>query len=261
MGSGALGKRDTTYESGSTWIGNGKPFTNYFSRKMVQCLLNMIDKGGAICLSRFPNNQKERSKDYDTCTPFGRAYYKKETNYFVLPYIMILFINIVSVVYSAVFWSISAVSAAQILRQAQAHKMHIFDLHWYRFAIIYGIISICFIVVLSSQGLFSMLWVIGTKWLIIGRRRPGQYDWDESNYCQRWQLHLTLSRIMIKGYGFTTVIGPLTGSAYIGWFYRAMGAKIGKNCCIWAGGRVGLMTEPDLVEVSPSPSTLYIMAY
>lgn len=32
-------------------------------------------------------------------------------------------------------------------------------------------------------------------------------------------------------------------------FYRALGAKIGKNCTIWAGGRTGLMTEPDLVEL------------
>ena len=28
-----------------------------------------------------------------------------------------------------------------------------------------------------------------------------------------------------------------------------MGARIGKNCTIWAGGRTGLMTEPDLVEL------------
>lgn len=28
-----------------------------------------------------------------------------------------------------------------------------------------------------------------------------------------------------------------------------MGSKIGKDCCLWAGGRVGLMTEPDLVEL------------
>ena len=28
-----------------------------------------------------------------------------------------------------------------------------------------------------------------------------------------------------------------------------MGAKIGKNCAIFAGGRAGLMTEPDLVEL------------
>lgn len=45
------------------------------------------------------------------------------------------------------------------------------------------------------------------------------------------------------------MLGPITGSAYIVWFYRALGAKIGKNCSIWAGGRPGLMTEPDLVTL------------
>ncbi|KAF9563625.1 acetyl-CoA synthetase-like protein [Agrocybe pediades] len=228
MGSGALGKRDTTYEPGTTWIGN--------------------DKGEAICLTR-SSNEKEGVDTHDTVTPFGRAFYGNDANYYVLPYFMLLLISILNVTYSSLFWSISAVSAAQILRQAQIHLYNIFQLHWYRFGLLYGIISMCFVVILSLQGLFSMFWVVATKWIILGRRRPGSYDWDRSSYCQRWQLHLVLSRIMIKGYGFTAVLGPLSGSAYIVWFYRAMGAKIGKDCCIWAGGRTGLMTEPDLVEL------------
>ena len=64
---------------------------------------------------------------------------------------------------------------------------------------------------------------------------------------QRWQLHLTLSRLLYRGHGNGGVLGPITGSAYIVWFYRALGAQIGKNCAVWAGGRPGLMTEPDLV--------------
>ena len=66
---------------------------------------------------------------------------------------------------------------------------------------------------------------------------------------QRWQLHLTLCRLLYRGHGNGGVLGPLTGSAYIVWFFRAMGAKIGKNCAVWAGGRLGLMTEPDLVTL------------
>jgi hypothetical protein len=33
------------------------------------------------------------------------------------------------------------------------------------------------------------------------------------------------------------------------WFFRALGAKIGRNVSIFAGGKAGLLTEPDLVEV------------
>ena len=54
---------------------------------------------------------------------------------------------------------------------------------------------------------------------------------------------------MYRGHGNGGVLGSLTGSAYIVWFYRALGAKIGNNCALWVGGRVGLMTEPDLVTL------------
>lgn len=45
------------------------------------------------------------------------------------------------------------------------------------------------------------------------------------------------------------VLAPLAGTAYILWILRTLGAKIGKNCAIWAGGQMGTMTEPGLVEV------------
>lgn len=33
---------------------------------------------------------------------------------------------------------------------------------------------------------------IGLKHAIIGKRRPGLYNWDESSYCQRWQVDMTV---------------------------------------------------------------------
>lgn len=54
---------------------------------------------------------------------------------------------------------------------------------------------------------------------------------------------------MYRGHGNGGVLGSLTGTAYLVWFYRALGAKIGDNCALWVGGRVGLMTEPDLVTL------------
>lgn len=71
---------------------------------------------------------------------------------------------------------------------------------------------------------------------------------------QRWQLHLALSRPLHKGFGNSGVLGTLTGTAFIAWYYRALGAKIGKNCSLGAGGRTVLMTEPDLVELGNNVS-------
>ncbi|RDB18500.1 putative peroxisomal-coenzyme A synthetase [Hypsizygus marmoreus] len=228
MGSGSLCKRNTTYPDGSTWMGS--------------------ENGEAICLSTSPTAAHQNAS---TISPFGRAFYLREANYFVFPYFLIVLINFVVASLSATFWSISAVAAAQVLRHIHIHlrHLHLFRPHWYRLGLLYGLIAACFVMVLTLQAVISMAWVILTKWVIIGRRREGRYDWDQSSYCQRWQLHLTLSRLVYKGYGIGGVLAPLTGSVYIVWYLRALGAKIGKNCAIYAGGRTGLMTEPDLVEL------------
>ncbi|KAF7353427.1 Peroxisomal-coenzyme a synthetase [Mycena sanguinolenta] len=229
MGSGALGLRDTEYKDGSTWLGK-----------------DCLDDGSNKDLSR------------DTITPFGRAFYQRKASFFVYPYALILAINLFITALSATYWSISAVAAAQVLRRIDLHNSkQVTDIYrpsWFRPGIIYGLIGLCFVVVLNIQAILAILWVIATKWIVIGRRRDGQYAWDTSSYCQRWQLHLVLSRFVYKGYGNGGVLGPLTGSAYFVWYLRGMGARIGKNCALYPGGRAGLMTEPDLVQLGDNVS-------
>ena len=60
---------------------------------------------------------------------------------------------------------------------------------------------------------------------------------------------LALSRGVLAQPRGLHIIGTLSGSAYAVWYTRALGARIGRDCALWAGGRVGLMTEPDLVEL------------
>ncbi|KXN91106.1 Putative peroxisomal-coenzyme A synthetase [Leucoagaricus sp. SymC.cos] len=228
MGSGALGKRDTAYEDGSTWMG--------------------CDNGDAICFGRGDKELDE--KDVPT-SPFGRAFYQGKANYWVFPYWLILASNITITAVSAAYWSISPIAAAVLLRHVHIKLGHtdIFKPTWYRLGILYMLIVMCFIVALNIQAAVAILWAIATKWLVIGERREGRYEWDKSDYCQRWQLHLSLCRLLHKGYGTGGILGHLNGSAYIVWFYRALGATIGKNCALFAGGISGLMTEPDLVEI------------
>ncbi|KAJ7753545.1 acetyl-CoA synthetase-like protein [Mycena metata] len=229
MGSGALALRDTEYKDGSTWLG-------------TECL----EDGSGKDLNR------------DTITPFGRAFYQRKAGFFVFPYTLLLAINVTITALSAAYWSISAVAAAQILRRIDLHHSQrvteIYRPSWYRPGTIYGLIAVCFVIVLNLQAILTIAWVIATKWIVIGRRRDGQYAWDTSSYCQRWQLHLVLSRFIFKGFGNGGVLGGLTGSAYFVWYLRAMGARIGKNCALYPGGRAGLMTEPDLVQLGDNVS-------
>jgi hypothetical protein len=227
MGSGALGRREGNYADGSTWMGS--------------------EDGEAICFSK----GQPADALVETITPFGRAFYKRQASFFVIPYPILVLINILVAGMSAGYWSISAVAAAQILRLIKLHLdyRHMFAETWFNLSILYGLIAASFITVLTLQAFVAMGWVILTKWIVIGRREAGPCEWDKSSYCQRWQLHLTLSRPLYRGYGNGGVLGPLTGSAFIVAFYRALGAKIGKNVSIFAGGYAGLMTEPDLVEL------------
>ncbi|CAK5273778.1 unnamed protein product, partial [Mycena citricolor] len=224
MGSGALGMRDTEYKDGSTWLG-------------TECL----DEGSPAA-----------AEAQSTITPFGRAFHQRQADYFVFPYVMLLAINILVAAMSAAFWSLSAISAAQLLHQLHLHYTHILHIYkprWYRPGVIYGFIAIAFVIALTLQAILALVFVVLAKWAIIGRRRDGRYTWDKSSYCQRWQLHLSLSRILNKGYANGGVLAPITGSVYIVWYLRALGARIGKNCVIYAGGKTGLMTEPDLVHL------------
>ncbi|KAF8887354.1 acetyl-CoA synthetase-like protein [Infundibulicybe gibba] len=225
MGSGSLAKRNAVYEDNSVWMG--------------------CEGGGAICLNRGPKEASTDSEEY--ITPFGKAFYQRKTDYFVFPYALILAINIVVAGYprdtglSVLWWPPNAPiypDSPSIPGSFQSPLVSP--------CCALGFISVCFVIVLNTQALLSLLWVILTKWIVIGRRRAGRYEWDRSSYCQRWQLHLVLSRPLYKGYGSGGVLAPLHGSAYIVWYLRALGARIGKNCSIFAGS---LMTEPDLVEL------------
>ncbi|KAF9454453.1 hypothetical protein P691DRAFT_770641 [Macrolepiota fuliginosa MF-IS2] len=233
MGSGALGKRDTVYEDGSTWMG--------------------CDNGDAICFGR---NEKEHNEKDTTTSPFGRAFYEGKAPYWVFPYWFILATNVCITAISAAYWSISPVLAAQLLRHIHLRlgNTSLFKPTWYRLSVLYVLIAISFIVVLNIQAAAAVVWAVATKWLVIGERHEGRYEWDKSDYCQRWQLHLSLCRLLYKGYGAGGILGHMNGSAYIVWFYRALGAKIGKNCALFAGGISGLMTEPDLVEMGDDVS-------
>jgi hypothetical protein len=187
-------------------LGWGKVCRTQLSLRVANVSLDCLDDGSTKDLNR------------DTITPFGRAFYQRKAPFFVYPYALILAINIIITAMSATYWSVSAIAAAQVLRRIDLHESQavteIYRPSWFRPAIIYGLIGLCFVVVLNIQAILAILWVIATKWAVIGRRRDGQYAWDASSYCQRWQLHLVFSLFVSKGYGNGGVLGPLTGSAY-----------------------------------------------
>ncbi|KAJ7917936.1 hypothetical protein B0H13DRAFT_2439611 [Mycena leptocephala] len=229
MGSGALAMRDKEYKEGSIWLG-------------TDCL----DDGS------------EQDLNHDTSTPFGRAFYQGKAPYIVYPYFLIVVFNIAIIASSTTYWSICAVLAAQVLRRvslgAHIHGYQLYPRSWLTPGLVYGINSLSFVAFLNIQVILVIFWMIAVKWVLIGRRRDGRYAWDTSSYCQRWQLQLVISGFVDRGYRTAGVLGSLTGTAYLVWYLRAMGAKIGKDCALYPGGKAGLMSEPDLVRLGDNVS-------
>lgn len=236
MGSGALARRNGNYEDRSVWMGSKNGEAVSFGKSQGPAELG----------------------EEDTITPFGRAYYQRRANYFVMPYLMIVALNVLLQAVAAAYWAggfaATVVAINRIVQTFFDRSDFLFPDHWYRPAFLYLCICIFFVVILPGQAIISLLWLIVTKWIIIGRRREGKYNWDQSSYCQRWQTHLTLQKPTMQGYG-GYIFHNLSGTVFAVWFLRALGARIGKDCAIWAGGKPSLtLTEPDLVTMGDNVS-------
>lgn len=238
MGSGALARRNGHYEEGSVWMGAKHGEAVSFGKAVAEKSEGGLGSNG----------------DDETITPFGRAFYRRQANFFVFPYLLLVVINVGMTIFSSAYWASAAVGTVLVLNMLRKHFEYssagfLFDDHWWRPGLIYAMIAVLFVVMLTIQAILAFAWTIGTKWAVIGRRREGRYDWDKSSYCQRWQLHLTLQKLLGRGFG-GHIYGNISGTAFAVWYLRALGAKIGKDCAIWAGGKPSLqLTEPELVSM------------
>ena len=191
----------------------------------------------------------------ETASPFGRAFYHKLAPYRVWTQFEIFLYSTFTTVLTAVFWNIGSVACVQIVSRiykdnsflAQGLISHTAS---QRPVALYFLFWMLIVAIMAVQSLCVLLFLIGAKWVLMGRRMPGNYDWDKSPYCQRWQLFLKLEALRRDCYGGNGILGMLTGTHWIVLYFRAMGAKIGRDCALFAGGQPSLLfTEPDLLTL------------
>lgn len=101
----------------------------------------------------------------------------------------------------------------------------------------------------SLFALLSLLLCVAAKWVLLGRRLPGHYRWDQSPYCQRWKTYLAIEELRRACAGGHGVLDLLTGSAWLVYYFRAQGCSIGRHVCLYPCGADPMMTEPDLVTI------------
>lgn len=275
MGSGALTRRNKYYADGGTYVGskNGDAVclssgsSMNTSRKSAKELRNRFsgwsEKDIEAYTAKFSPDasdtgikglEEERKMgklDPDDASPFGRAFYLKQAPFKVYSLTTIIFYSAVITVFTAFYWNVPSISAIQIVALIfRIHHNLLGRDRWYDPLVLYLCFFILIAFIATFQAALAIGLVIASKWYLLGRRQPGNYDWDKSPYCQNWQLYLTIEKLRRYCYRGHGVLGMLTGTHWLVLYFRALGGTIGDNCALFANGRPSLMfTEPDLLTI------------
>ncbi|KAF2179605.1 hypothetical protein K469DRAFT_798811 [Zopfia rhizophila CBS 207.26] len=269
LGSGALTKRNVYYPPDTVWIGSkgGDSICLTAAESAIPSASKrkapLITNSSVSSIShryededrkKHPDN-KEGTTDGDsscaTSTPFGRAFYQGKADYHVLGLTTIVCYSLVVTIFVSIYWNTSTILGVKLIARALHAGLSAFRPgSWFRPFSIYALMAANIAVIGTIQAILALGFVVGTKWLLLGRRSPGSYDWDKSSYCQRWQIFLTIERLRRRCYGGVGIFGLLAGTHYMVLFYRALGARIGRDCALIANGRPSLLfTEPDLLTL------------
>ncbi|EWG44724.1 hypothetical protein FVEG_05723 [Fusarium verticillioides 7600] len=273
MGSGALTKRNGTYISDGTYVGSRAGDAVCLSTgsdtKVSRSHIRNIKSGDTLTNEKKLNDEKERPDTQPSITsgsdtegsdgkgdwaqhlsPFGRAFYLKLAPYHALGPFAIFCYSAFFTVFTAVYWDVPSVSSIQFVgimfRSSFPRGMNV----WFDLVAIFLTMFAGIAVLSAIQSVLALAIIIGSKWLLMGRRKAGNYDWDKSPYCQRWQIFLGIERLRRQCYKGNSILNLLTGTHWMVIYFKLMGAKIGKDCALFVNGTPSLMfTEPDLITL------------
>lgn len=182
-------------------------------------------------------------------SPFGRAFYQKLAPYRVMGQGAIFLYSVFITAMTEAWWNMPSILAVQLvywtgLDQSLGRSF------WHDAMIVWGFITLTTSILTTALAVLALGVVVMSKWILLGHRKPGNYDWDKSSYCQRWQVFLSIEKLRRHCYRGRGVLGMLTGTHWIVMYFRALGARIGKDCALFANGSPSLMfTEPDLLTM------------
>ncbi|KAF9894132.1 hypothetical protein FE257_009105 [Aspergillus nanangensis] len=234
IGSGALMRRNGSYAADTVWTGSKRGDAIQFPTPGV---VVQGDNGDAKLLDT-------------TIKPFGRAFCLGKANYHVLGLIDIVCYSTCLVILVTVYWHLSTLCGLLVLRHVLSIGLTAFQLSWWRPFTIYITFTASVCVCSLLQSVFALMVAVLAKWALMGRRQEGEYHWDKSSYNQRWQLFLAFETLIKDCYGGLGILQLLSGTWYVVLYYRAMGARIGRNCALFANGSPSIyFTEPDLLTL------------
>jgi len=222
--------------------------------------------------------------DDSTLRPFGKAFYKGDATYSVLSLKSIVLFTIANRTFQVLFHLLPLWLAIQLgavvlytdhfFKEAWRNSFfftvkefdgyaddegvthdqflwwtRVYDNqgHWHSFIQVYCAVVMCFILTHALRVLFWLVIELSAKWLYMGRRKPGRYNYDTSDYAQRWELYQLTAKI--RKLSRLNLLQFITGTPMMNLYIRLNGGDVGKDCCLYPSGADPFMPEPDLVKI------------
>ncbi|KAL2818783.1 hypothetical protein BDW59DRAFT_181831 [Aspergillus cavernicola] len=240
VGSGSLLQRNGFFPPDTVWTGSKNG--NAIQFPTIHAHMDKLSPGSSP--------DEKASLPRDTTRPFGRAFYQGMANFPVIGIPGIVGYSTFMVIISTVWRLLGVLAGLLVLAHALRQDYRAFDKEWWQPFAVYGLFCAVVSAVSFTQTIIGLAVVIGTKWLVMGRRTEGSYHWDRSSYNQRWQFFLTVESLIKDSYRGIGVLPMLSSTAYLSLYYRLMGAQIGADCALLANGDPNIMlTEPDMVTL------------
>ena len=203
-----------------------------------------------IASEEIPREMMPMTGDATTIRPFGRAFYERKASYFVWPLSWIVTATIIIKTFIAIFHSLpllvsfhgAAILIWGLPVSARRYKHDPSD-----FRDIYvAVLQVFYCVNIFRVAVWLAVELIA-KWTLIGRRKPGTYNYDTCPYAQRWELYQLICKI--RKFGRFNFLQFFYGTPYMNYYFRWNGGQVGKNVCLYPSGADPFMPEPDMVTI------------
>ena len=207
-----------------------------------------LDSDGFVMAYEVNADQLQLEGDETTIRPFGKAVYEGKADYYVYPIPLIVGYTLVAKIFIASVHTLPLLGSLHITAgyfygfPAAGRQYDDYD---YSMSTLYWTLLGCFVI---TNFLRVLLWLaveLGAKWAFLGRREEGRYNYDTSDYCQKWELYQIAARI--RNPGRMNFMDFIAGTPFMVTFFRLCGSSVGKDCCLYPAGADPFMSEPDLV--------------
>lgn len=250
LGSNSICPEGWYLPEGSIWLGSKDCEPVCLDKGPGDAMVMESGTNGSIMASEISRHSVPLRGDASTITPFGKAFYERQASYFVWPLPFIVAFSFVARTLVVMLHTLPLLGALH-LAAALLYGWRVADRDYetlpYDFSTIYIVWLFMYLWTNLARVAAWLAIELSAKWMFMGRRQPGAYNYDTTSYAQRWEFYQLLGKV--RKFSRLTFLEFFSGTPFLAAYFRWNGAKIGKDCCIYPAGADPFMPEPDLVEM------------